>query len=422
MRVFSLCEYIYICIYIYLYIYLCFFFFLNSSPPSLPPSSPGTMLGAAEGGQYRNLFSEMLHKSEAEIDKKLGDTWRLLFEGNPTNEAIYFPVGATPEGDKLGYMTNTESGWVTSEAMSYGMMAAVQFDKKEVFDSLWAWSIRYMRHTTGKYKDFFAWQCSLAGQKMDPTPAPDGEEWFATALIFAHNRWSSTGRYNYEKEALNLLAAMADSQRGMFNVKGEVTLNPVQPTITNPSYHLPQFYEVWARFLTDRGQVRAATFYLMAASKSRILWRKAANRHTGLAADYTDFDGVGVKDLLGHSNFQWDAWRVVANLAVDWSWWRRDPWQQREADTLQAFLFSKGIHDYPSTYSLNGTAILESHSVGLVAVNAVASLAATDKNVATAFVAELWNAAIPANKWRYYNGILAFLSLLQVSGRYRSYY
>jgi oligosaccharide reducing-end xylanase len=196
----------------------------------------------------------------------------------------------------------------------------------------------------------------------------------------------------------------------------------VQPTITNPSYHLPQFYEVWARFLNDRGQPKSAAFYLTAAERSRMLLRKAANQHTGLAADYTDFDGVGVKDLSGHSNFQWDAWRVVANLAVDWSWWRRDAWQQREADTLQAFLFSKGIQNYPSTYSLNGTAILESHSVGLVAVNAVASLAATDKNVATAFVAELWNAAIPANKWRYYNGILVILSLMQVSGRYRSYY
>ncbi len=208
------------------------------------------MLGAAEGGEYRNLFREMLHKSEKEVNKRLAETWHFLFEGNPLTESIFFRAGATPEGDKMGYITNTESGWVTSEAMSYGMMVAVQFDKKDVFDSLWTWATKYMRHVTGKYKDFFAWQCSLAGQKMDPTPAPDGEEWFATSLIFAHNRWQSTGRYNYEAEALNLLVALADPQRGMFNEQAVPTLNPVQPTITNPSYHLPAFYEV--RHETDQ--------------------------------------------------------------------------------------------------------------------------------------------------------------------------
>ena len=93
--------------------------------------------------------------------------------------------------------------------------------------------------------------------------------------------------------------------------------------------------QIWGRFLNDRAQPKAAEFFLKGAENSRVLLRKAANQHTGLAPDYTDFDGVGVKDLSGHSNFQWDAWRVVANLAVDWSWWRRDPWQQLEADTLQ---------------------------------------------------------------------------------------
>jgi oligosaccharide reducing-end xylanase len=380
------------------------------------------MLGAAEGGLYRNLFAEMLHKSDAEVEKKLQDTWRFLFEGNVSTEAIYVPVGETPEGDKLGYVLNTESGWVTSEAMSYGMMVAVQYDRRETFDALWSWASRYMRHVTGRYKGFFAWKCSLAGRKLDGTPAPDAEEWIATALIFANNRWMSQGRYDYEKEAVALLLGMGDPRRGMFTKHGEVTLNPVRPVITNPSYHLPHFYEVWARFLNDRGQYQLASFYLQAAERSRRLLHKAVDQHTGLSADYTDYEGVGVKDLAGHSNFQWDAWRVVANVAVDWSWWRRDAWQQREADTLQAFLIRQGIQDYPSTYALNGTALLKSHSVGLVAVNAVASLAATDRNVASAFVAELWNAAIPRNQWRYYNGMLVFLSLLQVSGRYRSLY
>lgn len=121
---------------------------------------------------------------------------------------------------------------------------------------------------------FFAWQCSVAGQKMDATPAPDGEEWIASALIFAHTRWTSMGRYDYEREALTLLQAMADPRRGMFNEHGGVTLNPVQPTITNPSYHVPHFLELWARFLSDRGDGKSAAFYKMGASYSRQLLHK----------------------------------------------------------------------------------------------------------------------------------------------------
>ncbi len=231
----------------------------------------------------------------------------------------------------MGYVMNSESGWVTSEGMSYGMMIAVQFNQRDVFDQLWAWAIKNMRHVTGKYKgessrvessraavwmhgkmhgwmdgwlggagvvdsltptpipptqpppnptkptptpDFFAWQCSLAGQKMDATPAPDGEEWFATALIFAHTRWNSSGRHDYEGEALKLLKALADTRRGMFTDQGMVTLNPVQPTITNPSYHVPHFYEIWVRFLRDRQETKTAAFYSQAAEFSRQLLRR----------------------------------------------------------------------------------------------------------------------------------------------------
>ena len=62
----------------------------------------GPLTGAAEGGEYRNLFREMLHKSERDIDRRLAGTWNQLFAGNPANEAIYFAAGTTPDGDKVG--------------------------------------------------------------------------------------------------------------------------------------------------------------------------------------------------------------------------------------------------------------------------------------------------------------------------------
>lgn len=62
------------------------------------------------------------------------------------------------------------------------------------------------------------------------------------------------------------------------------------------------------------------------------------------------------------------------------------------------------------------------HDPGLVAVDAVASLASTDKQIAAAFVNELWAVRPPRGKYRYFSGVLVVLSLLQVSGHFRAWY
>lgn len=62
------------------------------------------------------------------------------------------------------------------------------------------------------------------------------------------------------------------------------------------------------------------------------------------------------------------------------------------------------------------------HDPGLVAVNAVASLASTDRQLASAFVNELWGVHTPRGKYRYFSGVLVLLSQLQVSGHFRAWY
>ena len=70
------------------------------------------------------------------------------------------------------------------------------------------------------------------------------------------------------------------------------------------------------------------------------------------------------------------------------------------------------------TFTLDGQRTSPHHSPGLVACNAVASLAATQPRAAE-FVDDLWAAAIPTGKWRYYDGMLYLMGLLHVSGRFR---
>ncbi len=58
------------------------------------------------------------------------------------------------------------------------------------------------------------------------------------------------------------------------------------------------------------------------------------------------------------------------------------------------------------------------HSTGLVATNAVASLAATDPS-AKEFVEALWDTPVPSGQYRYYDGMLYLMGLLHCSGEFR---
>jgi oligosaccharide reducing-end xylanase len=49
---------------------------------------------------------------------------------------------------------------------------------------------------------------------------------------------------------------------------------------------------------------------------------------------------------------------------------------------------------------------------------AVGGLAA-DPKLATPFLQRLWDAPIPTGRWRYYNGLLYTLALLEAGGRFQ---
>ncbi|MES1168312.1 MAG: glycosyl hydrolase family 8, partial [Oleiharenicola lentus] len=140
-----------------------------------------TTAGAAAGAPAtRNLFHELLGKSEAELDAKLATAWQQLFLGDDANQRVYFPVG-----EDMAYIADIGSSDVRSEGMSYGMMLAVQLNHQAEFNRLWKWACTYMRHPGGPRQGYFAWQCKFNGTIIDPGSASDGEEWFAMALLFA---------------------------------------------------------------------------------------------------------------------------------------------------------------------------------------------------------------------------------------------
>lgn len=383
-----------------------------------PPAPPvPAKEGAAVTGKYRNMFSE-LGKTEQEIEAKVNGAWQKLFYGTE-EERIYYPVE-----DDMSYIYTADTNDVRSEGMSYGMMICVQMDKQEEFDRLWKWAKTNMYHETGEFKGYFAWKCSTSGSKMDNTPAPDGEEYFATALLFASARWGDgDGIYDYNAQAQEILDAMlhqSDDGQGV-NIFDSTHKMPVfcpignAATYTDPSYHLPAFYEVWAE-AADKDN----DFWSEAADASRAYFKKATNADTGLGPDYSEFNGTP-KNEGNHGDYRFDAWRIAANIACDYAWWAKDDWAITHADTIQAFFTSQGVDSYGNQWEITGKQLGTDHSPGMVAMNAVASLAASDSQT-WAFLEDLWNISPTTGKYRYYDGCLYMMGLLHCSGKFRAYF
>ena len=390
--------------------------------------------GAFATGRYRNLFLENGH-SQQEITAKNEAAFRQLFLGDSATQAIYFEAGRNENGP-LAYVSDVLHYDIRSEGISYGMMIAVQMNKKAEFDAIWNWAMTYMYVSDPEHpsEGYFSWSLKTDGTPNSETPAPDGEEYMVMALYFAAGRWGNgTGIYDYKAWADKILTAIRHHplKRGMTKFGPRTVHNMVSEEakmirfvpdsgswgFTDPSYHLPAFYELWARW----GPEADRSFWAAVADTSRNFFRKTTNPKTGLAPDYANFDGTPHSTRWNQrsSNFSFDARRTQMNWAVDWSWWQKDPHEVELSNRIQAFFASQGMEEYGTEYTLDGQMLNKGHAKGLVATNAVVSLAATH-SLSKDFVEALWNTPVPsAFNERYYDGLLYLMGMLHCSGEFR---
>ncbi len=399
-------------------------------------------------------------------------------------QAVYYEVAGDSNGP-MAYITDIKHNDVRTEGMSYGMIICAELDKKKEFDALWNWSRHYLYHTdpTDPGYRFYAWQARTNGDRMSQGIAPDGEQYYTMALFFAANRWpGGTGIYDYKAQALQLLhdlrhrewiigmqppinrggrgggggggfggglaaagtnAGATNRGRGfgggrggpigsgpLFDEATRIVLfspesrntNAMTGGYTDPSYHLPGFYELWARW----GAPEDRDFWMGAAQASREYLSKVANPVTGLTPHDSAFDGSirGGGGFGGAPHYDYDACRTAGNWSVDWSWWGKDPRERDLSDKLQAFFESKGMDTYGCQYTLDGQPYPANrpdtrHAQGVVGVNAEASLAAKDPARSKEFVEALWNTPTPDGLERYYEGLLYMMAMLHCSGEFQ---
>ena len=232
--------------------------------------------GAYYTGKYRNLFAEAGY-AQKDIDAKLEKAYHDLFEGP---NRIYFEVE-----DSLAYVSDIKNNDARTEGLSYGLMVAVQFNKKEIFDKLWRWTKKYMQHQSGAREGYFAWSINPETNRPNsPGSASDGELYFVTSLLFASNLWGNDTGIDYYAEARRILDAMWEKD-GSNRVNNIINVEHKQISFvpegggynwTDPSYHVPAFMEVWADFVNDGHE----QFYRDCADTARVFLHRACHPET----------------------------------------------------------------------------------------------------------------------------------------------
>ncbi|MBN1649352.1 MAG: hypothetical protein JW874_15045 [Spirochaetales bacterium] len=316
-------------------------------------------------------------------------------------------------------------------------------------------------------------------------PAPDGEEYFTMALYLAAERW---GTESYREEAFELLDLMVnkpvttryeltlwdenqnlDWTDEIARIR-EVTLYPMFNTLsnseadeicfcpigtaaefTNPSYHLPAFYRLWSDYCWEENNPDYIAWDVR-SSFSRSVLGHATDRETGLSPDFQDYlnDGGAPHDWqdistsgrkYNHENFNWDAWRVIMNIAVDRLWGGSyNETLYNNAKKLRQFFITylnNNVNDdyIINNYKLDGSLAndqsdeLEWEALGLQSMLATSAVLYPEnatwqewmdwKIKSWQVVRRLWEREYRTDQYRYFDNCLYMFAHLILSGNYR---
>ena len=373
--------------------------------------------GAYWTKEYPNYFAA-LGMTNHQVRLKAEACFRTIFI-DPT-EGFYHDVD-----EDAGCLEDTGNHDARTEGISYGMMMCVQMGHQDLFNKLWHFARRFMYLTEGPNQGYFAWSVRLDGVHNAEGPAPDGEEYFAMALFMADRRWGSgNGIDNYASEARAILrhcvhqAELVPGGQPMWNPENHFIKFVPNMELSDPSYHLPHFYELFARYADEADR----PFWQEAARASREYIARSAHPVTGLCAEYAEYDGTPRLMFGKPYAFYSDAYRVAMNIALDALWFGRTQALTDVATRVQDFFAARLPEENFRAYDLDGTPHDEPamHPTAITATCAAASIA-SDSPSAPMWLERFWNLPMRKGSRRYYDNCLYFFCFLMLGGLYRIY-
>ncbi len=373
--------------------------------------------GAFHTQEYPNYFSRIGVSAEETMARVQACFDTIFFD---PEEGFYHDVDAD-----TSCMEDTGNHDARTEGMSYGMMMCVQMNRQDLFDKLWLFCKRYMYQSSGKYEGYFAWSVQLDGKHNAEGPAPDGEEYFAMALFMASARWGDgKGELDYAAQARDILRHCVHQKElvsggdTMWNPENHFIKFVPEMEISDPSYHLPHFYELFA--LKADEQDRA--FWAEAARASREYIRFSAHPVTGMSPEYAAYDGTPIHMFGKNFDYYSDAYRVAMNIALDCLWFGRRGELAAIVTHLQDFMSTQLPEENFRAYDLDGRPWDEPamHPTAITAVCAAASIA-SDSEQADMWLRRFWELPLRKGNRRYYDNCLYFFCLMMLSGAYKMY-
>jgi len=377
--------------------------------------------------QYPNVLHDVLGLSPMAINNKINAVYQQLFHGDLGTQAIYVGPnqtaggGAPVAGPDEAYIYDVLHGQIRSEGIGLGMMIEVELgqDSNRIeFENLWRYAKRHLQGMGADTGYFTSYCDSPDGMTNTSCFDPYGLEQFLTALIFAHDRWSTIGTIDYQADALALLHTMRFKEQdvgqaaGVTNTFDATTTLPFStPDVasagqTRPSIVMPAYYTIWAEAAND-------PMFTMAAASGRALWGAAANKTTGLLPIRSTFAGAAVN---GWAIFDPEAYRNQINMVIDQSWTNAATGQPI-VDKMLAFFTAQG--NYGTSYTIDGTSCTNTfHEPSLVVTNAIAAAITTNSDRAQ-YLMTFWNLMVPIGNGRYYPGIMQLMGLLILSGQFQ---
>ncbi len=389
----------------------------------------GIMLMSSSICYGENYFNTILGKSDEETKAKIDEVWNHFFTPgdmsvyeNADQHSVYYL-----DGDK-GFILDTGSNDVRTEGMSYGMMISLQLDQPEVFDRLWRWSKEHMAYNEDSPWDgYFCWQCAPDGIKIGGSNASDGELYYVTSLFLAGEKWNKPEYTAEANQILEKIMSKDGDATGVYDLfdkdKKLITFVPdsVGHGFTDPSYMLPAFLDFWAMKASSNND-----FWREAATAAREHLIKSAHPETGLHPDYSNYDATPYAwPQAGYdtSIYMYDAIRCAMNIGMDAYLTGKDIVRQSEVmERLLKFFKKDGCSH--AHFNVDGTNAFDKYTCGMAGSNAVGAIALAkseypDKQaLAKEFLERLWNTDPPTGKYRYYEGMVYFLSLLHASGNF----